>query len=39
MPEVIHYPDSGKFGANDAKGERIIMTRPAARLEYWDGEE
>ena len=39
MPEVLEYPDSGKIGANNANGERIMMTRPEARLEYWDGEE
>ena len=39
MLEVLEYPDSGKIGANNANGERIMMTRPEARLEYWDGEE
>ena len=39
MPEVLEYPDSGKIGANNANGERIMMTRPEARLEYWDGDE
>jgi uncharacterized cupin superfamily protein len=39
MPEVVHYPDSGKFGVRDAKGERIMMTRPGAMLDYWDGED
>lgn len=39
MPEILEYPDSGKVGANDANGKRIVMTRPGAKLEYWDGEE
>jgi len=39
LPEVVHYADSEKFGARDARGERIMMTRPEARLDYWDGEE
>ena len=38
MPDVVHYPDSGKFGARDARGQRIFMTRPEGRLDYWDGE-
>jgi uncharacterized cupin superfamily protein len=39
MPEVVHYPDSGKFGVRNARGERVLMTRPGAMLDYWDGEE
>jgi uncharacterized cupin superfamily protein len=39
MPEVVHYPDSGKFGVRNAKGERVMMTRPGAILDYWDGED
>lgn len=39
MPEILEYPDSGKVGANDARGKRIVMTRPGGRLEYWDGED
>lgn len=39
MPEVIDYPDSGKLGARNARGERIAMTRPTAELDYWDGED
>jgi uncharacterized cupin superfamily protein len=39
MPEILEYPDSGKVGANDASGKRIVMTRPGGRLEYWDGED
>lgn len=38
MPEVIEYPDSGKVGARNAKGERILMTRPTGELDYWDCE-
>ena len=39
-PDVVHYPDSGKFGARDAKGERLLLTRPEPMiLDYWDGED
>jgi uncharacterized cupin superfamily protein len=37
-PEVVEYPDSGKVGARDAKGERLLMIRPGPQLDYWDGE-
>jgi len=39
MPEVVEYADSGKIGARNAKGERILFARPGPRLDYWDGEE
>lgn len=39
MPEVVEYRDSGKLGARNAKGERIVLARPGARLDYWDGED
>jgi uncharacterized cupin superfamily protein len=39
MPDVVHYPDSGKFGGRDANGERVLMTRAGSILDYWDGEE
>jgi uncharacterized cupin superfamily protein len=35
-PELCVYPDSGKTGAF-AKGHGLIQ-RPAANLDYWDGE-
>ena len=38
MPEVVEYPDSGKVGARDANGERLLMSRPGPQLDYWDGE-
>ena len=28
MPELVEYPDSGKVGARNAKGERLLMIRP-----------
>ena len=37
-PELVEYPDSGKVGARDAKGERLLMIRPGPQLDYWDGE-
>lgn len=38
MPELVEYPDSGKVGARDARGERLLMIRPDEQLDYWDGE-
>jgi uncharacterized cupin superfamily protein len=38
MPELVEYPDSGKVGTRDAKGERLFLSRPGPTLEYWDGE-
>jgi len=38
-PDIVHYPDSGKLGARDAKGERIMLGRPGPILDYWDGED
>ncbi len=38
LPEIVEYPDSGKVGARDAKGERLLMARPGPQLDYWDGE-
>ena len=37
-PELVEYPDSGKVGARDAKGKRLLMIRPGEQLDYWDGE-
>ncbi len=37
-PDIVHYPDSGKFGARDASGKRLLMNRPGPFLDYWDGE-
>jgi uncharacterized cupin superfamily protein len=39
LPEIVEYPDSGKVGARDATGERLLMSRPGPRLDYWDGED
>jgi uncharacterized cupin superfamily protein len=38
MPELVEYPDSGKVGTRDAKGERLFISRPGPQLDYWDGE-
>jgi len=38
-PDVVEYPDSGKFGARSVAGERILMSRPGPMLDYWDGED
>ena len=39
FPEVVEYLDSGKIGARDAKGERLLLSWPGPMLDYWDGEE
>jgi uncharacterized cupin superfamily protein len=38
-PDLVHYADSGKFGARNAKGERVLLSRPGPMLDYWDGED
>jgi uncharacterized cupin superfamily protein len=38
-PDIVHYADSGKLGARNAKGERIMLGRPGPMLDYWDGED
>ena len=38
VPEIVEYPDSGKFHALSAKGEMLFRTRYGERVEYWDGE-
>lgn len=38
FPEIIEYPDSGKVGIRDAKGERLFLGRHGEPADYWDGE-
>jgi uncharacterized cupin superfamily protein len=38
-PDIVEYLDSGKIGARDAKGERLLLSRPGPMLDYWDGED
>ena len=38
-PDVVEYPDSGKVGARNVAGERILLSRPGPILDYWDGED
>jgi len=38
-PDLVHYADSGKFGARSARGERVMLGRPGPDLDYWDGED
>ena len=38
-PDLVHYADSGKFGARNVKGERVLLSRPGPMLDYWDGED
>jgi uncharacterized cupin superfamily protein len=39
MPEILEYPDSGKVGANSARGERLFMSRLGDPVDYWEGED
>jgi uncharacterized cupin superfamily protein len=39
VPDLVHYADSGKFGARNVKGERVLLSRPGPMLDYWDGED
>jgi uncharacterized cupin superfamily protein len=38
-PDIVEYLDSGKIGARDAKGERLLLSRPGPMLDYWEGED
>jgi uncharacterized cupin superfamily protein len=38
-PDIVEYLDTGKIGARSVKGERILLARPGADLDYWDGED
>jgi uncharacterized cupin superfamily protein len=38
-PDVIHYPDSGKWSGKNAHGERVFFGRPGPPVDYWDGED
>jgi len=38
-PDLVHYADSGKYGARDADGNRVLLGRPGPTLDYWDGED
>jgi uncharacterized cupin superfamily protein len=38
QPDLVYYADSGKFGARNANGERVLLSRPGPMLDYWDGE-
>jgi hypothetical protein len=38
VPDIVEYPDSGKFYALSAKGEMLFQTRYGEPVEYWDGE-
>lgn len=38
-PELVEYPDSGKFGAHNAAGQRVLLSRPGPMLDYRDGED
>jgi uncharacterized cupin superfamily protein len=38
-PDIVEYLDSGKIGARNVRGERIMLTRPGPTLDYWEGED
>jgi len=38
-PDIVEYLDSGKIGARNARGERIMLSRPGPTLDYWEGED
>jgi uncharacterized cupin superfamily protein len=38
-PDIVEYLDSGKVGARNVAGERIMFGRPGPILDYWDGED
>jgi len=38
-PDIVEYLDSGKIGARDAGGQRIMLSRPGPMLDYWEGED
>lgn len=38
LPDLAQFPESGKLGATNAKGELILLSRPGPKLDYWDGE-
>lgn len=38
-PDIVHYLDTEKVAASDAKGENIMLARRGPTLQYWEGEE
>ena len=38
-PDIVEYLDSGKVGARNARGERIMLSQPGPMLGYWEGED
>jgi uncharacterized cupin superfamily protein len=38
-PDILEYPDTGKTGLVDAKGEQLPLTRRGEPVGYWDGED
>jgi uncharacterized cupin superfamily protein len=38
-PDIVEYIDTGKIGARNAKGERIMLSRPGPTVDYWEGED
>ena len=39
VPDIVEYLDSGKVGARNARGERIMLSQPGPMLGYWEGED
>ena len=38
VPDIVEYLDTGKVSARNAAGEYIMLARPGATVEYWEGE-
>lgn len=38
-PDIVEYLDTGKVGARNVVGERIMLARPGPELDYWEGED
>jgi uncharacterized cupin superfamily protein len=37
-PEIVEYLDTGKVGTRDARGNRLMLSRPGPPADYWEGE-
>ena len=38
-PDFVGYPDSEKVPARDVTGERVLLSRPEPKLDYWHRED
>jgi uncharacterized cupin superfamily protein len=37
-PEIVEYLDTGKVGTRDARGNRLMLSRPGPPTDYWEDE-